>query len=238
MGTTVTGWNTLAENPLVLLREYSFGAGRANALAVRLPSGKFLIASAPIDSADPAVRGLAAHGEVAALLAVNGAHYLGLAAARRSFPNAVSYAHPHARDRILKRSKEPGQLAPLSELTPQLGDGIDVVPVDGCKIGDVLLRVQTEHGVLLYVTDFIANIPKLPWNPMFRLMFKLTDSGLGFKVFGIFFKFFTSNRAAARDCLIREIEAKPPAILVPAHGDVVSQPNLGPTLVSMLRAAL
>jgi hypothetical protein len=237
MGTTVEGWTTLTESPLVLLREYSFGPGRANALAVRLPSGKFLIASAPIDAAEPAGRALAAHGDVTALLAVNGAHYLGLKAARAAFPDAVSYAHPNARERILKQAEEPGPLRPITELTPQLGDQIEVLAIDGCKIGDVLVRVRTERGTLLYTTDFIANIPKLPANPIFKLIFKFTDSGPGFKVFRIFFMFYASNKRAARDHLIREIEANPPSIVVPAHGAVVEQPNLGPELVSMLRAA-
>lgn len=237
MGTTIDGWTTLAEVPLVLMHEYSFGPGTANALAVRLPSGAFLIASAPVDAAESAGRALRAHGEVAALLAVNGAHYLGLKTAREACPNAVSYAHPSARERIAKQAKDAGPLAPLSELTPHLGDAIEVIAVDGCKIGDVLLRVQTERGTLLYTTDFIANVPALPKNPIFRLLFKLTDSGPGLKIFRIFFMFFAANKRAARDCLVREIEAKPPTILVPAHGAVVEQPNLGSTLVSMLRAA-
>ena len=41
--TTVQGWNTVAENPLVLVTEYSFGQGDANAMAVGLPDNKLLI---------------------------------------------------------------------------------------------------------------------------------------------------------------------------------------------------
>ena len=55
-------------------------------------------------------------------------------------------------------------------------------------------------------------------------------------MFGLFFKFFVKDPKAARAFLIRELEANPPAILVPAHGDVVERSDIGPTLVGMLRA--
>jgi hypothetical protein len=109
--------------------------------------------------------------------------------------------------------------------------------VDGDKVGDVLVRVRTERGTVLYASDFIANMQSLPNNFVFRMIFKLTDSGPGLKVFRIFFKFFVADRKAARDFLVKEIEANPPAVLVPAHGDVVVQSDLAPTLVGMLRAA-
>lgn len=238
MSTTVTGWQTLSEEPLVLLREYSFGGGRANALAIRLPNRKLLLVSAPCGLPSQSLRALAAEGEVVALLAINGAHHLGLAGWRSQFPHATSYAARAARERILKRSKDPGPLEPLENLRPLLGDKVQVVAAEGCKIGDAIVRVETERGTVLYVGDFIANIPKLPWNPLFRLIFRLTDSGPGLKVFNIFFKFFVADRPAARDFLIREIEARPPSILVPGHGTIVTQAGLAPTLVSMLRAAI
>lgn len=238
MSTTVAGWKTLAEEPLVLLREYSFGPGQANALVVGLPNDKLLLVSAPVDMSATELQALSSHGEVVGLLAINGAHHLGLRAWRTAFPNAIAYATPAARERILKKGDAPGPLEPIEKLKPLLGDKVDVIAAAGCKIGDVIVRVQTERGTLLYVGDFIANIKALPKNFMFRLMFKLTDSGPGFKVFRIFFMFFAADKRALRDFLIHQIEATPPQILVPGHGDVVTQPDLKTTLVSMLRAAV
>jgi len=235
---TKSGWTTLAQEPLVLQREYSFGQGSANTLAIGLPGGKLLLVSPPAGLSAHELQSLSDHGEVIGMLAINGAHYMGLPAWRSAFPAAITYATQKARERILKRCKAPGQLASIEQLTPMLGDKVSVVAADGCKIGDVLVRVQTERGVLLYAGDFIANLPSLPNNFLFRLMFKLTDSGPGLKVFRIFFKFFAADKAALRDFLIREIESRPPAILVPGHGDIVERPELGPTLVSMLRAAV
>jgi len=235
MATAVKGWTTLTEQPPVLVREYSFGAGKANAMAVGLPGRKLLIMSPPTGIPIDELRGLEALGDVVALLETNGAHHLGLGPALQAFPNAVTYAAPRAAQRIRKKGKNFGQLASLDALTPLLGDKVSVLAVAGDKIGDALVRVQTEKGTVLYAGDYIANIRELPKHFLPKLMFRLTDSGPGLKVFRIFFKFFVKDRAAARDFLIRELEANPPSILAPAHGDVVERSDLGTTLISMLR---
>jgi hypothetical protein len=237
MTTTVPGWSTLAENPLVLVREYAFGPGRANAMAVGLPNGKLMIISPPVGVEIAELKALAQHGDVVALLANNGVHHLGLSPARRAFPDAVTYATARAGARIRDKGKDPGQLEPIQALQPLLGDAVSVFAVDGDKVGDVLVRVRTEKGVVLYASDFIANVQALPSNFIFRMMFKFTDSGPGLKVFRLFFKFFVADRVAARDFLVKELEANPPAVLVPAHGDVIARSDLAPTLVGMLRAA-
>jgi hypothetical protein len=205
---------------------------------VRLPDETLLLISPPTGLSASELDALAGLGEVSALLANNGAHHLGLAGLSRRFPQAVSYATDAARARILKKSKQPVPIQPLSQLLPKLSDKIQVIAAVGCKVGDVIVRIHSERGPVLYIGDFFANIPKLPWNPLFRLMFKLTNSGPGFRVFGIFFRFFASDRAGLRDFLIRELEAHPPAVMIPAHGDPITRPNLGPTMVSMLRTAI
>jgi hypothetical protein len=237
MSTHIPGWTTLAENPLVLVKEYAFGSGRANALAIALPERKWMLVSPPASITPADVEGFAKLGTVVALLENNGLHHLGLGPWRAQFPEAVTYAAPRAAERIRKRGQDFGQLEPLEKLQPLLGNKVVLIPVDGSKSGDVCVRVQTERGTLFYAGDFIANIQTLPKNLLFKLMFKLTDSAPGLKVFGLFFKLFVSDRKAARDCLIRELEQNPPTILVPAHGDVVARQDLGPTLSSMLRSA-
>jgi hypothetical protein len=237
MATTISGWTTLSESPAVLVHEYGFGAGRANALAVQLPSRKWLIVSPPPKMSAAEAAAFSAHGEVVALVENNGTHHMGLGPCRALFPTAVAYAEPAAAARIRKKNPSAGQLEPIAALSPMLGDAVSIIAADGCKIGDVIVRVRSEKGVVLYTSDFIANISKLPRNPVFRLLFKLTGSGPGLKVFRIFFTFFVADKKAAIDFLVREIEAHPPAIMVPAHGDVVARPDLAPTLLGMLKAA-
>ena len=232
----VPGWTTLADDPPVLIKEYAFGPGRANALAIGLPDRKWMLVSPPPTLGPADAEAFAKLGSVVALLENNGSHHLGLGPCRALFKDAVSYAMPRAAARIRKKGKDFGELEPIEKLQPLLGSRIALVPIDGDKIGDVCIRVQTDKGTLFYAGDFIANINTLPSNLLFKLFFKLTDSGPGLKVFNIFFKFFVANAKAARACLIKEIEQNPPSILVPAHGDVVTKPDLAPTLIGMLRA--
>lgn len=235
MGIAVKGWTTLTEQPLVMVREYSFGAGKANALVVGLPEQRLLIMSPPIGLSVEELRELNAVGTVVALLETNGAHHMGLGASLAAFPSAKSYAALRAAERIRKKGKDYGQLLPLDQLSPLLGDKVAVLEVEGDKIGDALVRVQTERGTLLYAGDYIANFPELPKAFVPKWLFKLTDSAPGLKVFSIFFKFFVKDRVRARDYLIREVQAHPPAIVTPAHGDVIERADLGPTLISLLQ---
>lgn len=235
--TTISGWTTLSENPLVLVHEYGFGAGKANALAVQLPGRKWMILSPPPKLTAAEAQAFQAHGEVVALVENNGTHHMGLGPCRALFPNAVTYAEPLAAARIRKKNPDAGQLEPIAALKPLLGDAVSIVPADGCKIGDVIVRVKSEKGVVFYASDFLANINRPPKNPLFRMVFKLTGSGPGLTVFRIFFTFFVKDRKAAIDFLMREIESHPPSIMVPAHGDVVARDDLAPTLLGMLRAA-
>jgi len=238
MTTTISGWTTLTENPAVLVRDYAFSGGRTTAVAVSLPGHRWLLVSPPSDITAAEAEAFTAHGEVVALLEHNGSHHMGLGPWRARFPKAVTYAEPAAAARIRKKGKDFGQLEPIAALQPLLGDKVAVFAIAGCKIGDALVRVRADQGTLLYAGDFIANMQKLPSNPIGRLLFKWTDSGPGLKVFSLFFKFFVANRSVARDALIQELEKNPPAILVPGHGDVVTRADLGPTLIGMLRAAL
>jgi len=236
MPTTIPGWTTLAEDPAVLVREYSFSAGKANAMAVGLPDRKWMIVSPPPQMSAAEAEAFSAHGSVVALLENNGTHHMGLGPCRALFPKAISYATEIAAARIRKKNNDPGELQSIDALRPLLGNKIAVVPIPGCKVGDVIVRVQSDSGNLFYASDFIANISQLPSNFLFRLVFKLTDSGPGLKVFGVFFKFFVADGAAARAALIQELEASPPTILVPAHGAIVKREDLAPTLIGMLRA--
>jgi hypothetical protein len=237
MPITIPGWVTLSEQPAVLVHEYGFGAGRANALAVLLPERKWLIMSPPPKLSASEAQAFSEHGTVVALVENNGTHHMGLGPCRKLFPSAITYAEPQAAARIRTKNRDAGQLEPIASLRPLLGSAVTIVAIDGCKVGDVVVRVATEKGVIFYASDFLANISRLPKNPIFRLLFKLSGSGPGLRVFRIFFMFFVADRKAAIGSLIRELEAHPPATLVPAHGDVVQRPDLGPLLVGMLRAA-
>lgn len=236
MQTFVPGWTTLAEHPLALVKEYSFGPGAANALAVQLPDGGWLMMSPPPAFSAEEIAAFQALGPMRAVVENNGAHHLGLGPARRSFPSAITYATRDAAARIRKKGKDYGELESLDSLRPLLGERISFTEVAGTKVGDAVMYVHTDRGTIFYASDCIANIQELPRHPIFRLVFKWSDSAPGLKVFRIFFRFFVKDRVAARSSLIGDLRTKSPTILVPAHGAVLERPDLAPTLIGMLES--
>lgn len=220
------GWTTLAEQPLVLLKEYSFGPAIANCVAVQLPGDKWLLMSPPTGLTQADAAALSARGEVVALVENNGFHHLGLASCAALFPRAQTYARERAAARIRKKEQHAGALLPIETLTPLLGPHVELIAVDGDKLGDVLLRVRTERGVLLYVGDYITNMPRLPKSVVARLLFRLSDSAPGLKLFKLYLWFFTADRAHAKASLLRAIDTAPPTLLVPAHGETLEAPGL------------
>ena len=92
------------------------------ALAVApMADGRLMVVS-PSKTLDEAVATeLADFGEVGALVANNGFHYLGQKAWRERFPDARCFAPPKAIERIAKKSKHPLTFEPLADLAPRLG---------------------------------------------------------------------------------------------------------------------
>ena len=230
----VPGWTTISEQPPVLIKEYAFGPGKANAMAVGLPGGKWLIMSPPRHLSESEVEAFTRVGPVVALVENNGSHHMGLGPCQKVFPGATTYAAPRAAARIRKKGKDYGELAPVDQLTPVLGDQVELVPIAGDKIGDVVMLVRSERGTVFYASDFIANISKLPPSFLPRMIFRLSDSAPGLKVFKLFFRIFVADPKAARRALVEVLTRHAPTILVPAHGDVVKRDDLTPTLIGML----
>src|SRR5690606_40211598 len=112
---------------------------------------------------------------------------------------------------------------------------VDLVPLEGDKVGDLLMRIRTDRGVLLFVSDYIANIPQLPKSGVPRALFKLSRSAPGLKIFNLFVWAFVADRKRAKASVIRAIEEQPPSVLVPAHGDVLADPDLSGKLLALLR---
>ena len=78
--------------------------------------------SPPSVFSDGLLAELTKFGPVEARVANNGFHHLGIGPWRRRFPSARCFAAPGAITRINKKSKDAGELEPLSELAPLLAD--------------------------------------------------------------------------------------------------------------------
>lgn len=236
MATTEDGWEVISKQPLLLRCEYNFGSGLANSTAIEVDEGKLLLISPPTGIENIYER-LREHGDVVAITELNGAHYMGIEEARAAFPFARVFASEVAGARITNKAQNPGEVESLDLLRELAGDRIELLEVPGSKLGDVLMRAETDKGMAWWVGDAIGNAP-LPDSFVIRLLVKWTDSGPGFKVNKLFLKFFASDAAAWKQFFVDQLAAHPIGLLVPAHGDPLARDGLAAELTEMIRVAI
>ena len=218
MHATPHGWQVFdAERP-ILTYQYSFGPGIANALAVRGRRG--LVVVSPPCRVEPGVLDdLVPYGKVDALVASNAFHHMGLGGWKERYPDAGLFAPAQSIARVEKQTKLSG-IKPLSEAASITGPDRELVDMPHYKTGEVLVRLKTELGWLWYVTDVIMNMPKVPPNFPFNLVFKWTRSAPGLRMNGVAPLFMVKNKTKLRNWLGDEAASKPPSLVVACHGDV------------------
>ena len=215
---TTTAWNVVDSAVPLWTWQYSFGHGIANGMAVGIEGG-WAVVSPPYNAPDSAYQALADKAPVKALVASNAFHHMGLPAWKQRFPDAVVYAPTQALTRIEKQTRLTG-IKPLSELAAVAGSRVDFIdlPHYRNKLGEVLVRVHTDAGCVWYTTDIVMNIPALPMLSPLGLMFRLTNSGPGFRFGNLPALLMVRDRPALKRFLLDTAEQNPPSMIVTAHG--------------------
>jgi hypothetical protein len=222
MQTTKLGWTIIDDEAGVLSYSYSFGGeGQANCFTARLPSGGLLVISPPRKVSDEVIAELVSFGDVEAIVANNGFHHLGIRRWRDAFPNAGCYAAPGAIERIGKKSRDAGGLRPLAELAPQLGEHVGVVEAPTSRCGETWAWAKIGGGYAWYASDILANMASLPSNFLFGLLFKLSKSAPGYRVFNLAVRFIIKDKRAALSSMLADVRKHPPTVMVPAHGAIL-----------------
>lgn len=239
MQTTPGGWTIIDAEAGVLSFSYMFAReGQANSFVARLPSGGLMIISPPRKIDDAALAELAAYGKVEAIVSNNGFHHLGIARWRELFPQARCFAAPGAAARIAKKSKDAGALEPLSALQPLLGPDVAVVEAPKSKAGETWAWAKIGGGHAWYASDILANMERLPSNFVVRLLFKLSNSAPGYKVFSLAARLILQDRKAAFSRLLDDVRKHPVKVMVPAHGGVLDHATVGTETEALISAAL
>lgn len=229
-------WKVFDERLPILIGEYSFGPGTANALAVGGAEG-LLVVSPPCGDDPRMFDELVPYGTVRALVASNAFHHLGLPQWKRRFHDAQVFAPRQAIRRVEKQSAITG-IRPLADAAPIAGPRVELVDMPHYKTGEVLLRIDTGHGVAWYVTDVIMNLPALPPNPFFWFMFRASGSGPGLRFNNIAPLFMVEDRKALRRWIAQEFRRTQPRWLIATHGDVVdfgADPGAGNALFAKMQ---
>ena len=220
-GPHLNKWMPLtAEDGGVQWLKYSFGLGTANSLAVKLRDETWLVVSPPSGAPAFVYDALDQQGGVSALVAPNAYHNKGQPAWRARFPRAVSYAPTGARSRL--SNKTPGvEYRPIEELVQKLRPARVLLP-DGMKSPDIMLQIPTRAGLIWWMGDQFSNSGVSDQTWLLRLLAGFAGSGLGYRCNSKPELVYVRDRAAWLGSIRAALEELPPAVVVPAHGDPVT----------------
>lgn len=239
METTPNGWTLIDRNAAVLTYEYSFNkSGKANTWAARMADGTLVVLSPAMGMPEAAFDDLLLFGNVSAIVATNGFHHLGVAQWRTRFPDARVFAPAKAAARIKKKNPAAGEFESLEGLNSRLSPNIGILDFDGTKCGEVAAWAKTESGYVWFASDLLSNFQTLPNNPIVRLVFKLSKSGSGYRVFNLAVKFIIKDRKGVMIRFLDTLRERPPTTVVPAHGATVSGDGVADQTFGVVSAAL
>jgi hypothetical protein len=239
METTKSGWTILDRKSGVLTRSYEFAKNAtARTFAARMPDGKMLVVSPTKGLTDEAADELRAFGDVGAIVANNGLHHLGHPEWRERFPDAPHFAPEAAMARIAKKNPRVGELLPLSELRPLLGDDLGIREMTNTRCGESWCWAKIANGYAWYTSDVLANLPELPRSLPGRLLFWGTRSGPGYRVFHLALMGVVKDKKATLLALLGDIESHPVAVVVPGHGSLVAHDDADAATHALITSAL
>ena len=238
MENTPHGWTVIDRDAGILSRTYSFGPGTSNAFVARYDGDQLLVLSPPCGLSEEAFSDIDAFGTVASVVANNGFHHLGQAEWKKRYPNARFYASTAAAKRITKKNPEAGDFEPVSELAARLSGDVGIVDGPADKCGETWAYAKTGNGYAWYASDTLANMPELPKALPFKIMMKLTKSAPGYKIFGLAVKFIASDKRTLLGAFRDALQQRPPSVMVPAHGEILSGADLPNKTKQLIASAL
>jgi len=239
MRTTAGGWQVVDEEACILVHPYRFGGeATANCFVARMADGQLLAISPGCNMPEAAIREIGRYGQVGALLANNGMHWKGLEEWKARFPRARVFAAADAAHRIRKQTSNAPRFEPLANLNPLLGDTIIVVDMPASRIGETWTVVRRRNGAVWFASDLLTNMPALAGPMPMRWLFRLTNSGPGFRIFNLALMMTAHDRKRMLSQLLAGLTRFPPAVIVPSHGDVLHGPGVRETARGLILKAL
>jgi hypothetical protein len=221
---TPSAWQSVPDASNVQTFQYSFGNGTARSFAVLGPLGWVVVS--PSEKVDDAqLETLEKLGPIAALVAPNAFHLMGLAPWKARFPEAKLFAPAQSIPRLRKKTRL-DMIAPVAEAKAFCGDAMELIDMPFYRTGEALVRVPTTAGSIWHVTDVIFNFAKVPPHPIAKFIFTvLSDSAPGFKLAGPSALIMMRDKKSVYRFLKQEAEKDPPIRIVPSHGaDIVMTP--------------
>ena len=231
-----THWKCIDESAGVYVTTYQFAnEGFANCFVAKGPEG--LVALSPASRLpDAAFAELDAIGNVAAVVAPNGFHHLGLGPWRERYEDARYFAPPLAAARIAKKSDDAPPLEDIAGLSEMTGDRLVVRPAPHTRCGEIWAWANGDNGAVWFGSDILANMESLPSSFVPRQLFKMTGSAPGYRLFGLALMFILKRKKENLSLMLNDLKAFPPTVMVPGHGAVLTDAGIGERTIGIVEA--
>jgi hypothetical protein len=202
---------------------------------VRLASGGLLVVNPGAPLAATARADLQALGKIEYLLAPNHFHHLGISAWQKELGPIPVLASAQAHARLGKRGYAPlHEPREIESLLPP--EASFLLPAE-TRTGEIWLRLAIDGRTTWVVGDAFFHVLHAPRN-LAGLFLRFSGTVPGLRIGGTFKFGHLRDRRAYREWLLQRIEADPPAVLVPAHGEIASAPDLARSMVALIQERL
>lgn len=200
---------------------WSAQKGALRCTVLRLRDGSLCLYSPVLGLDDATLTSLAAHGDVAFLLAPNHYHNKGLAVYAEAFPDAVLVCSEKAQPRLEKQTGL--SFAGLHSLATLLPIGSDLVEPEGLKTGEVWLTYATAEGAVWVVCDAFKGASG-----------RTGTASPDIELLGTFPTYGIQDKGIYSTFVKAKLNELPPTVIVPCHGSVVRSENLAASVISLL----
>jgi hypothetical protein len=201
--------------------------------AFRLTDGTLGVVSPIRKLGDSARSSLESLGQPSFFLAPNHFHHLGLGEYLDRYSGSVAVASVIAQPRVQKKTGYSVQS--LQSLRERLPASFEILEPPGMRAGEVWVRLQSGSDTAWVVSDAFFAVPKLPTG-MMGLFCRWTGTAPGLRIGSTFLTLATRDRKMYRQWLLEELRTRPPTVLVPGHGEIVSDRSLGDRLRELVQS--
>lgn len=208
----------------------------ARTVALKLPSGDFLIVSPGEANVISFREHFGQEARVRFMLAPNSYHNMGIASWREQFPQAVLVAHKDAQPRLLKKGF--GPIEDCAAARTDLPRNAEIIEAPGTRIGETWLVLRTAAGAIWCTCDAFFNFAKVSRRWYLQAYAKIMKSAPGLKMSGLFTNAGVHDKRLFKNFALERLGIDKPNVLVPAHGEILKDSALPERLRALLEERL
>lgn len=233
-GVFVGNWTNVGAGAWV--RVYDFRGNPLNTVALDMGKGDVMVVSPGTAIPEEDFAELDKLGTVKALVSPGAFHHLGFPEWVKRYPEAGLYGPNSAIGHVAKQQPTLKPLQGLDALKPMLSDEFEVDELGGCKHPDLFLSLRRDGAVSWVSNEILTNAKDYPGNLVFKWIFQLTGNHPGLNTNSLAAMLIGAKKPAVRQYLEGKLKDLAPTRLLPVHGEILNDPELGTKIGQLLAA--